>query len=472
MQKAVLEPPAYKNRYIILCIVLAGVFMGVLDANVVNVALPTITTYFHVDMAQSQWVVTSYLVANTGLLLIFGRLSDHTGKVRLFFAGIALFTLSSLACGLSSGIDHLIFFRVVQGIGASVVFSINTAILVTSFPRNERGKALGFIGTIVAIGSIAGPILGGFLVDSLGWQYVFFINVPVGIVLLATAAKYLKIEETRVKELNMDWVGAAALVISVVTLMLLLSNLSQGLDITIQTSLLALIFLGSLAGFISTELNHRNPIIDLRVFGVKKFSYANLSLMINFTAFSMFIITMPFFLELVWGYSPSQVGQTLLMVPLIMGVVAPVSGWLYDKLQSTYHSSFGMAVTAVALFSMSYATRQSSPVLLLACLGLFGLGTSLFTSPNNTEVMSALPPQKSSTSSSVLATVRNFGNAVGVSFANILLYMQLDGSVITARPAVLSQSISTVLLIGGVLCLAGVLTSLMVRWSKDRAAGT
>ena len=130
----------FRDRYIVLFIVLSAVFMGVLDTNVVYLALHKITTDFGTDLARTQWVITAYLIANTSLLLIFGRLSEYTGKARLFLAGIALFTVSSLACGLSAGIGQLIFFRIIQGIGASLVFSINTAILVTSFPRDERGR--------------------------------------------------------------------------------------------------------------------------------------------------------------------------------------------------------------------------------------------------------------------------------------------------------------------------------------------
>ncbi len=471
---AATRPPEYKNRYIILGIVLAGIFMGVLDSTVVNVALPTITQSFNVELALSQWVVISYLVVNTALLLIFGRLSEYTGKTRLFFAGIAIFTVSSLACGLSSGIYELIFFRVIQGIGASIVFSINTAILIQVFPRKERGRTLGLIGTIVAIGSIAGPILGGLITGTIGWQYIFFINVPVGIVLLAVASRYLKLTEIRCKITGMDWTGGVALILTMVSLMLVLNELANGLKVTMLMAVSAFVFLVSLAVFVYTELDHKNPIIDLRLFKVRKFSFASLSTMINFTAFSMFIITMPFFLELVWGYSPEQVGETLLAVPLVTAVVAPLSGYLYDRLQSTYHSSFGMLVTAIALIMTGYATGLSSPNLLLLIIsfGIFGLGTGLFTSPNNTEIMSALPMHKSGTASSTLATVRNFGNAIGVSLASILLYVLLEhsgfDSVISSSPGVLASSISTVLYIGGGLCIIGVFTSLMVGWSKKQ----
>ncbi|WP_174591364.1 MFS transporter [Methanocella conradii] len=471
--KAATELPEYRNRYIILCIVLSAVFMGVLDTNVVNIALPDITRSFGVDMAESQWVVTAYLLVNTSLLLIFGRLSEYTGKVRLFFAGIVIFTVSSLACGLSVGIYQLIFFRIIQGLGASIVYSINTAMLVQAFPRNERGRALGFIGTIVAIGSIAGPILGGLITDSLGWQYIFFINVPVGVVLVAAALKYLRLSETPTKIKGMDWSGAAALILTMSSLMLLLGSLADCNGITLEMWVYSAIFLASIAAFVYAEGQHPNPIIDLSAFKVKAFTFANMSTMISFTAFSMFIISMPFFLEISLGYTASQVGQMLLAIPLITAVVAPMSGWLYDKFQSTYHSSLGMLIMAGGMFLISVAASTLNPIFLLACFAIFGFGNALFTSPNNTEVMSALPLNKSGTASSMLATIRNFGNSVGISLASVILYLQLrqhgfSGQVISASPVLMQQAVQVVLIIGGVLCLCGVCTSLIVGRQKSR----
>ncbi len=463
--------PEYRHRYIILLIVLSGIFMGVLDTNVVNVAMPWLTASFGADLKASEWVITSYLIVNTSLLLIFGRISEITGKAKLFLAGISIFTVSSLGCGLSAGIGELILFRIIQGIGSSVVFSINTAILIQTFPRNERGRALGFVGTTVAIGSIAGPILGGFIVKWAGWPYIFFINVPIGIILVLGALKYLKIMEIRKSKFDMDWIGAATLVASVVSLMLLLNSLADCERITWEMYANFGIFLLALAAFVYTELKHRNPIVDLSVFRVKNFTFANLSTMINFIAFSTFTLTMPFFLEIVYGYSPDQVGTLLLVLPVVMAFVSPLSGWVYDKLQSTYHSSFGMLVMAAGLFSLGFAIRSPDVLPILACIAIFGFGSGLFTSPNNTEVMSALPIQKSTIASSTLATVRNFGNSIGVSVASILLYMQLracgfNGQLINASPPDMIQAAGIVFMVGGALCTVGIFTSLMLRWNR------
>ena len=179
--------------------------MFVIDGSVVSIALPTITRYFQADVAQSQWVITSHLVTVTSLLMIFGRIAERTGKVRLFLAGFVIFTLASVACGLSTTLSMLIFFRAVQAAGA----------------------AMGYIGTTVSLASIAGPIPGGYLVDYMGWKYIFLINLSIGIVLLALAARYMKIEETRSSKLDLDWRGGIALIIFIVSLMLFLGDLSS-----------------------------------------------------------------------------------------------------------------------------------------------------------------------------------------------------------------------------------------------------
>ena len=212
------------------------------------------------------------------------------------------------------------------------------------------------------------------------------------------------------------------------------------------------------------ESRCRNPIVDLSAFRIRKFAFANLSTLLNFLAISMMTLALPFYLVNSLGLQDYFVaGQVMLVIPLVMAVVSPFSGWVYDRFQSHYHSSFGMLVMAVALVAMSLVAPLRSLPLLLACLALFGIGGGLFTSPNNSEVMSSLPLHKSGIASSTLATVRNFGSTVGVSVVSILLYIVIHGEVISAPADVMARAISVVTLIGGLLCLLGMVTSLQIR---------
>ncbi len=243
----------YRNKYVVLAIVLVGVMMSVLDGFMVNIALPTITTHFDVSVALSQWVITGYLLAMTGLFIFFAKISEYTGKTKLYIIGFALFTLSSLACGLSTNIGLLIAFRIIQGIGASMVAGISGAITFEAFPPEERGRAMGYIAATYGIVALIAPTLGGFIVGSLGWQYIFLVNVPIGIVLVACALKYLKIREVVAKGFEIDWTGTLTLIVSVVSLMLFCSELAGGIVITATLVSYGIVFALSAVAFLFQE---------------------------------------------------------------------------------------------------------------------------------------------------------------------------------------------------------------------------
>ena len=230
----------------------------------------------------------------------------------------------------------------------------------------------------------------------------------------------------------MDWRGSGLLVTAIVSLMLLLGSMADDLTLTLVKVVYGLVFLMSVVSFLYIESRCRNPIVDLSAFRIRKFAFANLSTLFNFIAISMMTLALPFYLVNSLGLQDYfKAGQVMLVIPFIMAVVSPFSGWVYDRYKSHYHSSFGMLVMAVALMAMSLVAPMRSLPLLLVCLAIFGIGGGLFTSPNNSEVMSSLPLQKSGIASSTLATVRNFGNTVGVSVVSILLYVVIRGEVIT-----------------------------------------
>jgi MFS family permease len=252
-----------------MLLVLTGILMFVLDDLVVNIALPAITRYFNTDMVQSQWVITSYLVTITSLLMIFGTVSEYIGRIGLFLMGLAIFTLSSLACGLSTSLAMLVLFRAVQAIGAAMAFSISAAVIFERYPPGEQGRAMGYIRTTVSIGSIAGPMLGSYLVDFFGRQYIFLINIPISIVLLALVARHMRIEETRSDHIQMDWIGAAFMILFIASLMMFLGELAVGLGF--KAIAIALVCLASLLAFVVNESKNKTPLLDLAVFREKKF---------------------------------------------------------------------------------------------------------------------------------------------------------------------------------------------------------
>lgn len=458
----------FRHRYAVLFIVLASVLMAVIDGTVVNIALPSMTRFFSVDLSDSQWTITAYLITMTSLLLVFGKVSEYVGRARLFFVGIIVFTASSLACGLSAGLPELILFRVIQGAGAAMLFSISSALIFATTPPAERGRAMGYLGATVAIGSIAGPIVGGFVVDSLGWQYIFFINIPIGILLIASAAAYFRIDEKRTTSLSLDWQGSAAMVAMFVALIMALGSLADTGIITPAAIISGAIFLGALALFIWHERRCPAPLLDLSVFSHRAFLFPVIAVVLVFVANFMMAVVGPFYFEGVLGYRPSQVGLVFLVTPAVMVIVAPVAGSLYDRHPTRNYAALGMSITAISFLILSYcAITRNVPGIIVAFV-LFGTGVGLFQSPNNTAILSALPKEQLSTASSVIATSRNLGMALGVSLGSILLSFQLmaagyGGDVITADPALLAVSISRIMAVCACLCGIVVLLSLLDR---------
>jgi EmrB/QacA subfamily drug resistance transporter len=454
--------PYAGGKYIIMVIVLTGVLMSVLDGIVVNIALPTITAAFRVDIGLSQWSITGYMVTLTALLLFFGRLSDATGKVPLFIVGFSIFTLASFACGMSRTLTELIAFRIIQAVGGAMVFSISGAILFLAFPPEERGRAMGYLGSTVAVGSILGPILGGFLVDTLGWQYIFLINVPIGVVLVTCALVLLRVHEERTPKLNMDWTGAVTLAASVFSLMLFLSMVGSMGGTFIASLLLAAVFAASTIAFILRERAAEKPLLDLRLFGNRAFLFPVAAMMLYFVSNFMINIVGPFYFQEVMGFRPTQVGLVFLIVPVVMVVASPASGWLYDRRRSGHYGTIGISLVAVSLFLLGLLARGAFSFAEMAGLFvLLALGSALFQSPNNTEIMNALPRAQTATASSVSAAGRNLAMTLGIAFASLLfpLILRLEGNqgtVMEAGRSLLAHGIGNVMILSALVCASAV----------------
>ena len=454
-----------RRKYIILAIVLTGVFMSVLDSVVVNIALPNITNNFSVRVSDSQWVITIYLVVQTSLLIVFGRIAEYTGKAKMFMMGLALFTVSSFLCGVSGDLAQLIVFRIMQGIGASMLFSIAAAINFQTFSHQERGRVMGFLGSTVAVASMVGPVLGGFIVGSLGWRYIFLINVPIGLVALLFAIRMLKLEEKCEDRLRIDYPGAALWITSVVSLMMFLGQVASEGNVTLTGAAYAGIFVAMIICFVHWEKRAKLPMLDISVFRVRKFTFAGISMMMFFASSVMVSALGPFYFEGVLGYSPEQVGLIFMVLPAVMVFGAPITGRMYDRTHSPYYSPIGHIIRGASLFLMAFAFVSTNFVLVLVAFFLMGIGSALFQSPNNTEVMIALPREKAGTASSMSATLRNLGLALGVTVGTIMLTVQMgtvNVSTISggAGATDLANAVGVIMVVSGLVSFAGAVLSL------------
>jgi EmrB/QacA subfamily drug resistance transporter len=414
--------------------------MATLDSSIVNVALPTISGKLHADLSTLQWVVTAYLLTISSLLPVFGRIADLLGRRRVFSFGFLVFTLGSILCGLAPNIWVLIGMRILQAIGASMLMANSAALIIANFPPKERGRALGLTGTVVALGSLTGPALGGILVGLLNWRFIFFINLPIGILGYLAARIILPHDKPQQNKGTFDFVGALFFTIGMISLMFAISN-GQSWGWSSYPILVGL-FLGtlSLAFFFLTEIRVPNPMIDLSLFRIHPFFIGNITGLLSFVALFANLMLMPFYLQQVLNYNPAQVGLVMTAFPLTMAIIAPLSGYASDRIGPAILTTGGLLVTALGFFYLSTLTTTSLFWQIVPGPLLMGLGAGLFHSPNNSSVMSSVPPPKLGVASGISALVRNIGMVIGIAFS-VSLFQNREASLLAGvnNPTSLQQ---------------------------------
>jgi MFS family permease len=514
-----------QRKWLVLSSVACGTFMATLDSSIVNVALPSITASFHTGLAQSRWVVISYLFSITGLLLFFGKLADVVGRKSIFSLGFVTFTIGSALCGFAGSVEQLIIFRGVQGFGAAMLMANGPALITSTFPANELGKALGTLAMVVSAGLAIGPTAGGLLVRLFAWPAVFFVNIPFGILgaylvhrnipaelgmhvdgdlhRRDPAAKAAEGQLTdqqileREKRLPLrarvqiyvnrlryfDWLGA---------ILWMFIQLGYGLAIDQQNVLglagplqrfVSFAAAGLFVLFLIWEWSIQDPVLDLSLFKTRNFLTSNVSGLLNVVAISSVTLLMPFYFQNVRNLAPHQVGLLMTAIPLTIFVVAPVSGRLSDKYGSRTLATIGMGLLCLAMLLLSLPFQGllvENPKHTVFYLCLVGAGVGLFQSPNNNSIMGAVNKKHLGVASALLATVRNLGLVTGVALSTTLLMyfynqqtqrelaQQVMYGSIPASPAenfVWALRITFMALAG--LCSLGIITSLMHE-SKDR----
>lgn len=407
------------RRIQILIAIAIGTFMAPLDSSVVNIALPTIRSYFHTSLGTVEWVIMSYLLVISSLILTYGRLGDLYGHKRIYLSGFVVFTTGSLLCGLAPSISMLIAFRALQAIGAGMMMAMGPAIVTDITPPQHRGKSLGVVAVSVSIALSTGPVLGGFLTAHFGWPSIFFINLPIGVIGSVWAWKVIPTIKGGKAE-PFDITGAVLIFLALISLLLPLSYTDKyGWESPYILGSLALGIV-LLAIFIFLEGRIKHPMVDLTLFRNRLFSMANLSALINYMAAFAVILIMPFYLQQLRQMSPEHAGLLLIPTPLATMIVAPISGAISDKIDSRYMSSLGMAITTVGLWMLSNLQIDSSTYTIVTALLITGLGAGMFQTPNNSAIMGAVPRNRRGIASSFLATMRNIGMVLGVAVSGAL----------------------------------------------------
>lgn len=415
------------QKWWVLSAVGCGTFMATLDSSIVNIALPTLTHELSTDISRVKWVVISYLLIITCMILPLGRLSDQIGRKKVFFSGLFVFTLGSLFCAFSSHLTWLIISRIIQGCGASMLMANGPAIIAGTFSAQERGKALGILAMIVSAGLVTGPSLGGFLIAHLSWQYIFLVNLPVGALGLYLILRYIpRDKKDHNTPQSFDWPGSFLQFVVIMLFILLFDppsiSLSGGMSFALSPYIVGglLLIFGSI--FVKWESQIDYPIFDLSLLKNRSFWTANLASFLMFVVYSGGVVLIPFYLEQYLGLNTDHAGFLMTAIPLTIFVVAPLSGRLSDRFGSRELSFAGALTLTLSFFLISGAMGQglhggSSTWSIVILLASIGMATGLFQSPNNNAIMGAVPQDKLGTASALLATVRNLGLVVGTGLA-------------------------------------------------------
>ena len=414
--------------------VAVGTFMSALDGSVVNVVWPAMGDSFHVNVAAIEWVVIIYLLVVSGTLLIFGRLGDLRGYKKIYVAGFALFVVGSALCGLSPNVYVLVAFRGFQALGAAMLFAASPAILTTSFPPQRRGQVLGLQGTFTYLGLTVGPPLGALLAARFGWPAIFYINVPVGLAAILLAWRFIPADSGSGNKERFDVPGAATFLFGLVALVLAI-NMGSEWGWT-SPAILGLIFvaLAALAGFIVLESRVESPLMDLSLFRNRTFSTSSVTALLNYVCIYTVVFLMPSYLEKGRGLSLPQAGVVLMAMPLVMAIVAPLSGSLSDRVGTRTPVILGMAVLAAGLAALGLLGPTAPLPLVALVMAAIGFGVGVFVSPNTSALMGAAPPHRRGIASGILAESRNVGMVLGVALAGAVFTTVLRGAAPGANP--------------------------------------
>jgi EmrB/QacA subfamily drug resistance transporter len=420
-----------------MSIVAVGVFMTTLDSSIVNISLPKISAAFHVPLNGAvEWVIIAYLVVIASSLLTFGRLTDMLGRKALWTLGLVIFTSSSALCGAAPTLPFLIIFRALQGLGGAMTMAISPAMIMRAFPATERGRALGLNALVVAAGTSAGPILGGVITQALTWRWIFYINVPIGILGIIATLRLLT-ERLRLRGgQRFDPIGAVLLAASIICLMV---GLSFGQELGWHSGTIMGLFAAGAVLFALLLLIERHmaqPIMDLALFRNRLFTAAISSSFLSFLALFAVTFLLPFYLEQLRLFPAGEAGLLLTPVPLTISMIAPWSGFLADRFGSQVLSSLGLAIATLGLWFLSNLTPQASIFAIVWPLAVTGLGQGLFQAPNNSAILGTVPRHRLGIASGFLAIVRVVGQGLSVAVAGAI-FTSLGGA---AAGAALSHS--------------------------------
>ncbi|VBB44834.1 Drug resistance transporter, EmrB/QacA subfamily [uncultured Paludibacter sp.] len=421
-----------KKQFSTLAVVAITSFMGTFLISSINIALPAIEKSFELDAVSLSWVITSFLLATAILQFPVGKLGDISGIERLYKIGLVIFTVSSLLNGLAVSGSWLIVFRFIQGVGAALTNTTGSAILVSEFPPQNRGRVLGISVSAVYLGLAFGPFAGGIITQHIGWRFIFFIAAALGLISTVFSFIFLKNEKkiSTEKISDIDFKGTIFFVLGLIGLVY---GSSQIPALFGWVLMMGGVF--STVVFWLLESRAKSPMIDVKLYTKNRlFAFSNLAALINYTATSAIVFFLSLYLQKVQGFSPQKAGTILIAQPIMMAVFSPIVGRLSDRIQPRYFATIGMAMCAVGLAAFAFLTAKTPIWVIVTVLIWVGLGFALFSSPNMNTIMSSVNKTQYGQASGSAASMRVLGQITSMTIVTLIFASMFGNKVIESIP--------------------------------------
>lgn len=445
------------SRRLILFAIIITSFINPFLGAAINIALPAISEEFSLGAVGMSWVSMAFLLSSAIFLVPLGKLADIKGRKRIFFIGNIIVLISSILCALSPSGGVLISLRAIQGIGSAMVFGTGIAIITSVYPPKERGKAIGVSVTAVYIGLSLAPFLGGILTQYLGWRTIFYATVPFELAVIWITWRYIKQEWADAKGEKFDLGGSIIYLLSMSAFMFGFSRLPDTSAI-----ILAAAGLLGLIGFARLEMKVKSPIFNFRLFASNRlFAFSNLAALINYATTFAITFLLSLYLQYILGLSPRDAGMILITQPVLMAIVASVSGRLSDRYDPRILASIGMGVITGGLIMLTFLTESSTLTYLVVILAIVGFGFGMFSSPNTNAIMGSVDRKYLGVASATVGTMRLTGQMMSMGVATLILQLFIGNNPISAQYSNgFMTSMRTTFVVFVILCVVGVFASL------------
>lgn len=431
----------------------------------INIALPSIGSEFAIDAILLTWIPTSYLLVAAMFAVPFGRISDIYGMKKVFTYGIIIFTIASFLSALSPSAISLLAFRVLQGIGSAMIFVTGLAIITSVFPPQERGKAIGINIAAVYVGLSLGPVLGGIMTNYFGWRSLFYLMVPLGLIVVALVFWKLKGEWAACKGERFDINGSIIYSIMLVLIIYGFSALPQ-----IEGIIMVIAGLIGLLAFVKWELRVESPVLDMKLFfNNRTFALSNLAALLNYSATFAVTFLLSLYLQYIRGFNPQGAGFILVTQPILMVIIAPIAGRLSDKYDPRIIATIGMSVVTMGILTFALINAITPITYIIMGLIVLGTGFGLFSSPNTNSIMGSVERRFYGVASATVSTMRLIGQTMSMGFALLIFAIFIGRVEIMPQdyPDLLT-SIQLAFIAFTILCFVGVIASIRARKNKQR----